>query len=589
MPAFQIAAHSISRLGPASRRDYEDDDDDEDDEDDLETPRPKSRGDDMVDQFDWDGIPHDRRPTPPPQLTVPVHYTDPASSRLHHLPTPSSPQTRETSPLLHKTLSFEDRHHSRHTQIPPPIDTRTHRAPHPPLERRTSTASIKSFKHVGHSTFGQTLFNSIAILLGIGMLSEPLAFHYAGWIGGTLLNVLYGAITCYTAKILAKIILSDPRLRSYSDIGRKAFGPRATLMISILFCLELFSVAVILVTLYADSLHSIIPEMSANTYKLWGLLILIPTVFLPLSLLSYTSILGIVSTKEAPGSLVAFGLFMAGFSGHAVIPSLVRDMQDPTEYEKMLNYAFIAATAIYTTIGYAGYLMFGANVSEEISLDLLRTPGYNKLFNQLALWSLVISPLSKFALTTQPLNATIEMLIGLTPHIGSPEDVANKPRTLSGALPHLRTRHFTRVKNYLSARKLTAKSILSRPATRHVFAVTQRVVVTCLAVLVSIIVPEFSAMMAFLGAFSAFMLCVIGPIAARLALEAQDGKQAAQEGKRWGVRSAIDIGLVLMALAMAGWGRRRRFWRVMLEWVWGMDGLKDGIKMRDGQSERMDG
>jgi vesicular inhibitory amino acid transporter len=99
---------------------------------------------------------------------------------------------------------------------------------------------------------------------------------------------------------------------------------------------------------------------------------LIPTVFLPLSLLSYTSILGIMSTVliiivvlvdgfskgEPPGSLwnpadttlrvqslgelgIAFGLFMAGFSGHAVIPSLARDMINPEEFDKMINWAFV--------------------------------------------------------------------------------------------------------------------------------------------------------------------------------------------------------------------------------------------------------
>ena len=36
------------------------------------------------------------------------------------------------------------------------------------------------------------------MLVGVGMLSEPLAFAYAGWIGGTTLIVLYGAIACYT-------------------------------------------------------------------------------------------------------------------------------------------------------------------------------------------------------------------------------------------------------------------------------------------------------------------------------------------------------------------------------------------------------
>jgi len=91
------------------------------------------------------------------------------------------------------------------------------------------------------------------------MLSEPLAFAYAGWIGGTLLILFYGFISCYTyvdiffeefflrtgsfsAKILARIILDDPRLRSYSDIGLKAFGPRSTLLTGALFCLELFAV-----------------------------------------------------------------------------------------------------------------------------------------------------------------------------------------------------------------------------------------------------------------------------------------------------------------------------------------------------------
>jgi vesicular inhibitory amino acid transporter len=102
------------------------------------------------------------------------------------------------------------------------------------------------------------LFNSIAILLGIGMLSEPLAFAYAGWIGGTFLVVSYGLVTCYTsvpslgatgimltrrrAKVLGRIILADPSLRSYADIGQKAFGPRAVPFISGLFCLELFAV-----------------------------------------------------------------------------------------------------------------------------------------------------------------------------------------------------------------------------------------------------------------------------------------------------------------------------------------------------------
>lgn len=93
---------------------------------------------------------------------------------------------------------------------------------------------------------------------------------------------------------------------------------------------------------------------------------------LPLSFLAYTSIIGIVSTililfvvffdgfskQTSPGSLispaptdlapysvetlgVAFGLMMAGFSGHAVIPSLAKDMRDPRQFDKMIEWAFV--------------------------------------------------------------------------------------------------------------------------------------------------------------------------------------------------------------------------------------------------------
>ncbi|KIY72765.1 hypothetical protein CYLTODRAFT_343436 [Cylindrobasidium torrendii FP15055 ss-10] len=419
----------------------------------------------------------------------------------------------------------------------------------PVLRRAASSGSVKGqpVKLGGESTFGQTLFNSIAILLGIGMLSEPLAFAQAGWVMGTILIIAYGFISCHTAKLLARIIADDPRLRTYTDIGRKAFGPRATFPISLIFCLELFSVSVILVTLYADSLHSIIPHYSADTYKLWGILILIPTVFLPLSLLSFTSVLGIVSTllmivvilidgiskKEHPGSLwdpmptslgwnkagglgLSFGLFMAGFSGHAVIPSLARDMQDPTQFDSMINWAFVVATAIYVLIGWVGYLMFGNDVSEEVSLDLLRTPGFNPALNKACLWLLVISPLSKFALATQPLNATISIFLGIDELPQTHDEIA-KRLTQHGKL-------FSR---------------------KRFFTSLQKIVMVLLAVGVSIGVPDFGALMAFMGSFAAFLICVIGPIGAHVSINRKC--------------TVLDGTAFVIAVVMAVWGTATAF------------------------------
>ena len=55
------------------------------------------------------------------------------------------------------------------------------------------------------------------------------------------------------------------------------------------------------------------------------------------------------------------------FSGHAVIPTLARDMIDPTQFDEMINWAFAIATGIYGLLGVAGYIMFGNSVSDEVS------------------------------------------------------------------------------------------------------------------------------------------------------------------------------------------------------------------------------
>ncbi|KAJ7042541.1 transmembrane amino acid transporter protein-domain-containing protein [Mycena alexandri] len=407
-------------------------------------------------------------------------------------------------------------------------------------DSETSSSTVNKY---GRSTFGQTLFNCVAMLVGIGLLSVPLAFAYTGWVAGTLLIFSYGFISCYTAKILGRIILSDRSLRCYSDIGRKAFGPWCTPVIGFIFCFELFAVSVLLVTLYADSLHSLVPRFSADTYKLWSLVLILPTVFLPLSLLSYSSILGIFSTiliivvvlvdglskPSAPGSLwspaetslsvsnwsnmgIAFGLFIAGFGCHPLIPSLAQDMIEPNKFERMINFAFAIATSIYAFLAAVGYLMFGNSVSGEISMDLLRTPGYNKALNHLALWMLVLSPLSKFALTTRPLLTTLEILLGIELPCCSSNDEMKK---LSGALA-------------------------SRENVKKALRILQRICLTLLSVMISILVPGFSEILAFVGCSSAFILCVIGPLAANASMSGRCG--------------ILDGLIMVSALVMAVWG-----------------------------------
>lgn len=40
----------------------------------------------------------------------------------------------------------------------------------------------------------------------------------------------------------------------------------------------------------------------------------------------------------------------------------------------------------------------------QFSQDLMRVPGYNPLLNRIAMWGLVLVPISKFALATRPVS-----------------------------------------------------------------------------------------------------------------------------------------------------------------------------------------
>lgn len=175
-----------------------------------------SRSEDgFVDNLQWD---EDETMTPTQNLNS-YQWNAPIITPTRP-PAPNVPQER--TPLIRKANSFHiptaqkgydsiERKKRTKIRTSPPRKV----LPLEPSQKAQKTVPVKQ-RPVGRSTFGQTvslrwnltwvplsmfkfkLFNSIATLLGIGMLSEPLAFSYAGWGCGTLLLVFYGLLTCYT-------------------------------------------------------------------------------------------------------------------------------------------------------------------------------------------------------------------------------------------------------------------------------------------------------------------------------------------------------------------------------------------------------
>ena len=147
---------------------------------------------------------------------------------------------------------------------------------------------------VGQSTVYQTVFNEINVLIGIGLLSLPLGIRYAGWFVGLIFLSSAAVVTGYTARILAKCLDVDNSLITFADLAYISFGQKARIATSILFSFELIAACVALVVLFADSLDALVPGWGVTEWKIFCTVLLVPLSFVPLRMLSFSSILGII-------------------------------------------------------------------------------------------------------------------------------------------------------------------------------------------------------------------------------------------------------------------------------------------------------
>jgi vesicular inhibitory amino acid transporter len=282
---------------------------------------------------------------------------------------------------------------------------------------------------LGQSTVPQTVFNSVNTLIGVGLLSLPLGFRYAGWVIGMIFLFLAAVVTQYTAKLLAYGLDVDRSFVNYSDVAFISFGHKARTVVQVLFSLELTAANVALVILFADSLDALIPGLQTWEWKIICGVILIPLNFVPLRLLAITSVLGILCCTglvvivfidgfikpHSPGSLrepartyafpehwstlpLSFGLLMSPWGGHSVFPNIYRDMRHPMKYGKALNYTYISVYSLLAGMAVAGYLMFGEQVRDEITSNILLTEGYPPILSILIVIFIAVIPVTKVPL-----------------------------------------------------------------------------------------------------------------------------------------------------------------------------------------------
>eukprot|EP00850_Spirogloea_muscicola_P015320 SM000116S24241 [mRNA] locus=s116:231404:242857:- [translate_table: standard] len=306
------------------------------------------------------------------------------------------------------------------------------------------------------SSFLQATFNGINVLAGVGILSTPYATAQSGWLGLAVL-LFFAVMYCSTALLLRDCLISDPRLRTYPDIGEAAFGKVGRLLTSIFLYSELYCVAVEYLILEGDNLSHVFPDIRLDlgfvqlpphqSFILVSALVFLPTVWLrDLSLLAYISAAGVGATLlvvfavgwvgavdgagfSHRGSLLhwtgmpmAIGLFGFCFSGHAVFPSIYSSMKEPQRFTQVLLLSFFIVTALYGGSAVMGYLMFGDKLHSQITLDLPSHLAASKL----AIWTTIVSPFAKYSLTLGPVALGMEELL--------PQWLEGKPLWLSVTL-----------------------------------------------------------------------------------------------------------------------------------------------------------
>ncbi|KAJ6768316.1 hypothetical protein OIU74_022056 [Salix koriyanagi] len=161
------------------------------------------------------------------------------------------------------------------------------------------------------TTFLKTCFNGLNALSGVGILSIPYALSQGGWLSLILLFLV--AVLCwYTGLLLKRCMDSDPLIRSYPDIGEKAFGYKGRVVVSIFMYLELYLVAVEFLILEGDNLYKLFPNAG---FKLAGLYIggktafvlLTALVILPTTWLKSLGMLAYVSAGGVSASIILVG------------------------------------------------------------------------------------------------------------------------------------------------------------------------------------------------------------------------------------------------------------------------------------------
>jgi len=248
------------------------------------------------------------------------------------------------------------------------------------------------------------ILSTLNVFVGLGLLTMPYAFSVAGWFAIILLPLTTaGFLTSALLLLTAITHLPVGTPHTYMDLGSACAGETGRSIVLLLALMELCGGAVVILLVFFNQLHILLPLLPATHILAISALLLTPVlcidggisklskisflgfsssilVALSLAVLAiYTFIHNIITIKTTThtteivhwgGLFPALGLFAVSSSAHSALPALRQCMKHPQHFRSVLIYCFFIMTIVYIIVGILGYWLWGDEAKELLTVNL---------------------------------------------------------------------------------------------------------------------------------------------------------------------------------------------------------------------------
>ncbi|XP_030531809.1 amino acid transporter ANT1 [Rhodamnia argentea] len=262
----------------------------------------------------------------------------------------------------------------------------------------------------GSASSIQTLGNIIVSIVGTGVLGLPFAFKIAGWLAGSVGVMIAGASTYYCMLILVQCrdqLASQEEsadVKTYGDLGSKCMGKAGRYLTEFLVTISQCGGAVAYLVFIGQNLASIFKGHGLTFASFIFLLVPLEIALSWISTLSalapfsiFADVCNVIAMgfvvkediQQALGGQFSFsdrkafspnigGLPFAGgmavfcFEGFGMTLALEASMKERRTFQKVLGKALTGIILVYVLFGFFGYMAYGDETKDIITLNLPR-------------------------------------------------------------------------------------------------------------------------------------------------------------------------------------------------------------------------